>query len=189
MIPDSLYKDLLEDFKKQNALIDEQISTFEPLMASLRKPAAQRVLNKGSLMIFEMVFYALALVIVVAMFMIKTLMPFYIIYNLKELGHKSGFPLTDVNALYWATMGIFVLMALLCIYTGRQLRKIRLKNTIIHTGNKHIKKLLTQHLERKAVIDDIEQRHFKELPTGDVEIKNKDTDNDPDVNDVLNPGF
>jgi len=177
----SLYQELVEDFKEQNTIIDQQINIFEPLTASLRKPAAQRLLNKGSLALFEIVFYILFIGSLVFAFMLKHLVPFYILYLLKQRGAESGFPTSDVNTLYWSIVAMSVLLAIVFLYIARLLRKIRLKNTIIHTVNKHIKVLLQEHLKRKSKIDTIEKKYFTELPTlesGKV-----------DVNDVPNPGY
>ncbi len=177
----SLYQELVEDFKEQNKLIDEQINVFEPLTASLRKPAAQRLLNKGSLAIFEIIFYCLFIGSIVFAFMLKHLVPFYILNQLKERGAQSGFPVSDVNTLYWSIVAMAVLLGIVFLYIARLLRKIRLKNAIIYTVNKHIKVLLQEHLKRKNKIDDIEKKYFTELPSLEQDKI--------DVNDVPNPGY
>lgn len=177
----SLYQDLVDDFKIQNKLIDEQINVFEPITASLRKPAAQRLLNKGSLLLFELIFYVAGIASLAFAVMMKHVVPFYILDTLKVKTVETGFPPADVNTLFWAVTVLFVLTGISLLYAARLLRKIRLKNTIIHTVNKHIKVLLSQHLQRKAAIDNIEKKHFTELP--DLQQDN------PDVNEVPNPGY
>lgn len=181
MVSNSLYQDLIEDFKKQNQLIDEQINVFEPLTASLRKPAARRLLNKGSLMLFELLFYLLGVAAIALAVMMKHVVPFYILDMLKVKAVETGFSAMDVNTLFWSVTGVFVLVGMLFFYAARLLRKIRFKNTVIHTVNKHIKVLLSQHLQRKAAIDNIEKKHFTELPA----LPQDSTD----VNDVPNPGY
>lgn len=130
-----------------------------------------------------MIFYCLFIGCIVFAFMLKHLVPFYILYNLKERGAQSGFAVSDVNTLYWSVVAMAVMLGVLFIYIARVLRKIRLKNTIIYTVNKHIKVLLQQHVQRKLAIDDIERRHFNELPTLPDETKPMN------VNDVPNPGY
>lgn len=181
MVSNSLYQDLVEDFKKQNQLIDEQINVFEPITASLRKPAAQRLLNTGSLILFELIFYVFGIASFAFAIMMKHVVPFYILETLKVKTVETGFSKTDVDALFWLVTGLFVLSGFLFFYVARLLHKIRLKNAIIHTVNKQIKVLLSQHLQRKAAIDNIEKKHFTELPT----LEQGSTD----VNDVPNPGY
>ncbi len=181
MVSNSLYQDLVEDFKKQNQIIDEQINVFEPITASLRKPAAQRLLNTGSLALFEFIFYLIGIASLVFAVMMKHVVPFYILETLKVKILETGFSSTDVTALFWLVTGLFVLTGFLCFYIARLLRKIRLKNKILHTVNKQIKILLSQHMQRKAAIDHIEKKHFTELPTLPP--------NNTDVNDVPNPGY
>ncbi|HTN45143.1 MAG TPA: hypothetical protein VL098_02260 [Flavipsychrobacter sp.] len=182
MNPSSLYQDLVDDFKKQNELIDEQVAIFEPITKSLRKPAAQRLLSKSFLVILEIIFYCLFAGGVLFAFMLNHLVPFYILNTLKERGSATGFVVSDVNVLYWSIIGMTVLIAVLCWVVARLLRKMRLKNTVIYTVNKHIRVLLAQHLQRKATIDAIEKRHFTELP----DLRSPDHAN---VNQVPNPGY
>jgi hypothetical protein len=180
MQPDTLYKDLLQDFKSQKEIIDEQIDTFEPLTASLRMPAAQRLFNKGILILLEYFFYLLAIALFTYVFFINHLVPFYILNTIKQQGANGSFPVSDVNMLYWAVIAMVVCFGVLFFYIARLLRKIRLKNNIIHTVTKNIKALLAQHLQRKAAIKAIEQRHFGEW-TAQVTGENK-----TEVNEVPN---
>ena len=181
MNPNSLYQDLVHDFKLQKKLIDEQINTFEPLTASLRKPGAQRLLNKGALILFEILFYLIAIAVVALAVMMKHVVPFYLLEVFKIKAVENGLSQADVNSLFWAVTGLLALIGVLFFYAARLLRKIRLKNTVIHTVNKHIKSLLSQHMQRKAAIDAIEKRHFTELPSID---SGRD-----DINDIPNPGY
>lgn len=186
MHPDSLYKDLLQDFKMQKEIIDEQINTFEPLTASLRKPAAQRLLNKGSLILLEIVFYLFSIASFTAAFLVNHIVPFYILNGLKQKGGESGFPVADIKNLYWLVVTMIVVFGIAFYYIARLLRKIRLKNTIIYTVNKNIRSLLAQHLQRKAAIKTIEQRHFGEW-AGQVSDTNADTNTG--VNDEPNLAY
>ena len=62
--------------------------------------------------------------------------------------------------------------------------KIRRKNNILSQAGKNIKKMVEQHLVRKAAIDTIEQRHL--LDISGINLMDKIRD---DVNSVGNPGF
>lgn len=165
MISSALYQDLVNDFKKQNELIDDQVATFEPIIQSLRMPAAHRLLNKGFLILLELLSYIIFLASIAFVIMQKHLVPFYIVNILQERGSESGFSTNDVTILNWSISGMALIIGVLFLIIARLLRKIRLKNSVLHTINKNIRILVAQHLQRKAVIETIEKRHFTELPT------------------------
>lgn len=165
MISSALYQDLVNDFKKQNELIDDQVATFEPITQSLRMPAAHRLLNKGFIMLLELLSYLIFLSSIAFVVMQKHLVPFYIVNTLQERGNESGFSTNDVTILNWSISGMALIIGILFFIIARLLRKIRLKNSVLHTINKNIRILVAQHLQRKAGIETIEKRHFTELPT------------------------
>ncbi len=176
-----LQDDLMQDFKDQKAVIYKQLEVFDPLGTMLSKPAAQRLVNKGVLILAEILCYLMsAASIAFAVFMNKVY-PFYI---LDDLQYKPEFAKLD-----WMTLRVFVIciyallgiIALLFYGIGRAMRQIRLKNKILGFAAKHIKTLVGQHLRRKASIDAIEQRHFLELPDESYDYLR--------VNDVPNPGY
>ena len=180
MISSALYQDLINDFKKQDELLDEQVATFEPITESLRQPAAYRLLHKSFLILLEGLCYIMLLGAIAFAVMLKHIVPFYIISTLNERGESSGFPINDVTLLYWGTIGMALIIGILFFFIARLIRKIRLKNNVLHIINKNIRVLLAHHLQRKAAIDTIEKRHFSELPS----LQPTPTS----VNDIPNPG-
>jgi hypothetical protein len=63
-------------------------------------------------------------------------------------------------------------------------REIRLKNDILHVAGKDIKIIVGQHLERKAALSTIEQRHM----LGMSEVMQV-TPNKVNVNEVVNAAY
>lgn len=159
-----LHDDLLQDFKEQKAVIYSQLEVFDPMGTQLSKPAAQRLVSKGILVLGEILCYALALGAIVFAFFLTKIYPFYI---LAELQHKNDYAKLGWMNVRMLTICIYALIGLISILfyiIGSSLRSIRLKNNILSFAAKHIKTLVGQHLKRKASIDAIEQRHFMELP-------------------------
>lgn len=175
-----LQDDLLQDFKEQKVMIYEQIQLFEPLAASLNKPAAQRLISKGSLIFFEIACYILCCGSVAFAVLSDRIYPFYLMAELRFKPQYNGLGWKS-TALQFAFYGLMALIALLFYFVARALRGIRLKNDIINIAGKQIKALAGQHLKRRAAIEGIEQRHFMELP--DVPIR------PAKVNEVPNPGY
>lgn len=179
-----LHDDLLYEFKEHKTLIYSQLEVFDPMGTQLSKPAAQRLVNKGILIVSEILCYLLALGVIAFAFFMNKIYPFYI---LSELQHKDDYVKLgwmNVRMFTLAIYGMIGIIALLLYFLGTALRQIRLKNDILSFAGKHIKTLVSQHLKRKASIDAIEQRHFLELPDfqpeGVSSVK---------VNDVPNPGY
>lgn len=181
----TLQDDLLEEYKHERRLISSQLEIFDPLGVSLRKPAAQRLLNKGVLIFLEIVCYLLFLgSIAFAIFMDK-LYPFNIFNILRyQNDYKQSIGAANIEYLYWSVIGLVALISFLFFVLSRIVRKVRLKNNILHLAASHIKTLVGQHLQRKAAIEAIDQRHFSELPDMTIDGTSKIK-----VNDVLNPGY
>lgn len=181
MTTTKLQDDLLKEFGEERKLINEQIKLFDPLAVSLRKPAAQRLLNKTMNIFFEIVLYLLALTGIAFIIFMNKLYPFYLldqIKNRKEITDQLGIHNTQV--LYWSICALAGISVILLLIMARMLGRIRQKNAILNMAGAQIKTLVGQHLNRKAAIDAIEQRHFMELPVVPPA---------PKVNDIPNPGY
>lgn len=175
-----LQEDLLQEFKEERRMIVNQIELFDPLASSMRRPAAQRLFSKGALIFLEL-FVWLAFFGTIALgFLLKKLFPYYVLGQLQARATEAGIGRYNADALYWGVIGLIAGAALLWLIIARMIRRIRLKNDILHLAGSRIKTLVGQHLERKAAIDAIEQRHFLEIPATDV---------NRNVNEVENPGY
>ena len=181
MSANRLNDDLIQDFKEQKELITAQIKIFEPIAASLSKPAAVRLAKQGTLIIFEILCYLLFIGTIAVAIMINIVYPFYILKDLSsnsEIVNRVGVE----NVLYFnfAIYGLIILVGLLFLVIGINMSSIRRKNKILSVAGKNLKILVGQHLKRKAAIDAIEQRHFMELPGMQAGQR---------VNEVPNPGY
>ncbi len=181
----TLKEDLISEFREERDMVYEQMELLDPLGTSLRKPAAQRLLNNTILVIVEYGCYALFLGGLYFMFKASDVYPFSVlssIYHTSVL--PAGLKVPDVNNFVWASYGIIFLFVALLLVIGRMARVIRLKNTILHQAGKDIKTILGQHLERKAAIDAIQQRHYFDIPGITIPLSTK-----VKVHEVLNPGY
>jgi len=178
-----LEDDLINDFREQKKFVQEEIALFDPLAASLRRPAATRLVSKGSLIIVEILCYLLFLATIAFMILLKKVYPFSVLedifYNDQMRNHLG---IVNVVYLEIAVYCVIGFTGLLFLLIGTAVRAIRLKNDILHIAGKHMKALVGQLLKRKAAIETIEQRHFAELPT----IR---TNHEPGVNEIPNYGF
>jgi hypothetical protein len=180
----TLKDDLLNEFREERTMITEQIEMLDPLATALRKPAAQRLLSSGTLMITEISCYIVSLGGVAFLAFLHKIYPLSILNELfydPMIRHKTG----SVNMLY-LTLAIYGIAAIsvICIFIiGRMAREMRLKNDILNQAGKDIKIIVGQHLERKAAIDTIEQRHL--LGTSGISPAPKKAT----VNDIANPGY
>lgn len=157
----TLKDDLLQEFREERIMINEQIELLDPLATSLRKPAAQRLLSSGTLIITEISCYIVSIGGLAFIAFMHRIYPFGI---LNDIFYNSQFRnnLGTENLIYF-TLAIYGLAAIgvtLMFIIGRMAREIRLKNDILNHAGKDIKKIVGQHLERKAALDTIEQRHL-----------------------------
>ena len=180
-----LNDDLLNEFKEQKALIYNQLEVFDPLGTQLSKPAAQRLVSTGILVVSEILCYLLALGMLVFAFFLTKIYPFYILAELQYKGDYAKLGFINVRMFTFAIYGMIGIISLLLYFLGTSLRQIRLKNNILSQAGKDIKNLVGQHLKRKAAIDAIEQRHFLELP----DFQEEGVVIPAKVNEVLNPGY
>ncbi|MCD6010534.1 MAG: hypothetical protein K0Q79_396 [Flavipsychrobacter sp.] len=184
-------------------MIKEQIELLDPLATSLRKPAAQRLLSSGTLIISEISCYIVSLGGLAFMTFLHKIYPFTAltdIYYDTQNRHRIG----GANLLYLvlAIYGLALIGVVLMFIVGRMAREIRLKNDILHHAGKDIKTIVGQHLERKAALDTIEQRHMLGLSGVSMPAPKESNVQTPTaafrknglnglgaVNDVRNPGF
>lgn len=181
----TLKDDLMQEFREERIMINEQMEILDPLGTSLRRPAAQRLISSTTLVLTEVVCYALFIGGIALGFTIHSIYPFSLmntVYHDTEITARLGGP--NVNNFLLAGYGCIALATLLVLILGRMARVIRLKNDILHQAGKDMKIILGQHLERKAAIDTIEQRHLLDLSGIAVPMKPKAT-----VNDIVNPGY
>jgi hypothetical protein len=175
-----LQDDLLQEFREEKKLISAQLELFDPLAASLRQPAARRLVNKGLLIFIEILAYLLSAGSVAVVIFMNKLFPLYVLDALRRKGLEH-YDRYETDSFFWLVAGLIVFTGLLLFIIARIVRRVRLKNNVLHLAGKHIKTLVGQHLHRKAAIDSIEQRHFTELP----DIQPVATG----VNTVPNPGY
>jgi hypothetical protein len=173
-----LQDDLLHEFQEEKRMIRSQIEDFEPLAVSLRKPAAQRLANNGLILFGELLCWALFLAAIAVCIFLNKLYPFYLLFQLRQPRY-ADLGTQNVQLLQWSLYGLVGLLGIAFLLLARSLGLIRLKNAILHMAGARIITLVGQHLQRKAAIDAIEQRHFNELPS----------DHRTDVNAIPNPGY
>lgn len=184
MTSNRLQDDLLKDFKDQKSMIYEQVKLLDPLATSLRKPAAQRLISKGALIFAEILCYLLAAGVIAFLFFMDKIYPFYVLTDIRHKSEFKSLGALNIQAFSLAIYGIISLIAFLFYLLARSARAVRLKNTILNLAGKNIKQITGQHLNRKAAIDTIEQRHFLELPNEHLELEEGVR-----VNEVPNPGY
>jgi hypothetical protein len=177
----SLKDDLLADFREQKEVIFSQIELFEPIAANLRKPAAYRLMSKGGLIIAEIFSYLLCLSAIAFTILMNLIWPFTMLYRVRFMSELKGASYSDPEYFSIAVHVLGGLIALLLFILARTLRGIRLKNDVLYRTGKGLKVVMGQHLQRKASIETIIQRHYLELPPL--------PDNNPDVNSVSNPAY
>ena len=182
----TLKDDLLQEFREERIMINEQIELLDPLATSLRKPAAIRLLSSGTLIVAEASCYILSAGGLAFIVFMHEIYPFSVMseifYN-SELRNKAG----NLNMFYFilAVYGLAAIGVLLMFIVGRMAREIRLKNDILHMAGKDIKTIIGQHLERKAAHDTIEQRHM--LGVSGISLPAEKQK--PRVTEVANPAY
>lgn len=181
-----LQDDLLHDFKEQKKMIELQLEVFNPLGIELSKPAAVRLVHKGLLIFTEIVCYLLSVGVVALAVLLPKTFPFGILQELRSSKEFTGLSSLNIEVLNVSVYAMLGVIAILFFSVARAMRSIRLKNDILHFAGKHIKTMVGQHLQRKAAIETVTQRHFLELPPLPGDIVSVPTVH---VNEVPNPGF
>lgn len=196
----TLKDDLLHEFREERVLINEQLEMLDPLATSLRKPAAQRLLSSGTLIISEVGCYILCLGGLAFTALMHRIYPFSVLSDIYFDG-PSRVKAGSENMLYLAlaVYGLSLMGVALMFIIARLAREMRLKNDILNLAGKDIKTLMGQHLERKAALDTIEQRHMLGLsgvsqqPPKETIVENSSTvfrsTGLGSVNHIPNPGF
>lgn len=199
----TLKDDLLHEFREERVMISDQIELLDPLATSLRKPAAQRLLSSGTLIMTEFICYIISLGGIAFMAFMHKIMPFNVLSQMfYSSSLRNGIGATNLFFLILAIYGLAAIGVVLIFVIGRMAREIRLKNDILNMAGKDIKTIVGQHLERKAALDTIEQRHMlgmsgvspnnnaKSITDGVVTYSNPGiTQVKRSVNEVINPGF
>jgi hypothetical protein len=176
-----LQDDLLYDFRDQKKVLIEQIELFDPLATSMRRPAAQRLMSKGGLILAEILCYLLFLGMIAFAILMNRIYPFAPLENIRYIKSMHEFTLlSEAEYFSMAVHAMAAFIGLLFLTIGRIIRTVRLKNDILDLAGKNIKMLVGQHLQRKAAIESIEQRHFHELPGLEESVR---------VNLIPNPGY
>lgn len=179
-----LQDDLIREFREEKKLVNDQIERFDPLATSLRKPAAQRLLSAGFLILLEVVFYVLSLASIAAIFFSDKLYPLYMFTRFKRPEYVDMIGRGNVDNLFYWMIGMLIAFAVLFFIIARNLHRIRVKNVIINRAGSVVKHFVGELLTRKAAINALEQRHFHDLPqTTDVSSVHTP------VQDVPNPGY
>ncbi len=166
-------------------MIHAQIEAFQPLGVSLRKPAAQRLASKSLILLGELICWLIFLASVVACLFLNRLYPFTGLFDLGLRNGADGFTIHDGQMLRLCVYGALLLAGFGFLLLARSLAFIRKKNSILHMAGAQIKTLVGQHLERKAAIDAIDQRHFGDMltPVPGQPVHSSD------INAIPNPGF
>lgn len=181
----TLKEDLLAEFREERIMITDQLEMLDPLATSLRKPAAQRLLSSSTLFITEFSCYIVSLGGIAFAALMHRIYPFSLLhqafYN-PELRHSLGVP--NITLLIAAIYGLVAIAVVTVFVIARMAREIRLKNDILQHASRDIKTITGQHLERKAAINAIEQRHL--LGMSEVIQMSKPKDN---VTEVVNAAY
>ena len=195
----TLKDDLLAEFREERVMINEQIGLLDPLGTALRKPAAQRMLSSGTLILSEYICYIVSIGGIAFVVFMHKIYPFSqlntILYNTTQRN------LMGATNLFYLILGVYAIASICIVLTfilGRVAREVRLKNEILYHAGKDIKTIVGQHLERKAALDTIEQRHMlgmsgigqnPEKMKVPVTTEGVVTSSRVPVNEIRNPGF
>ncbi len=201
----TLKDDLLAEFREERIMIKEQIELLDPLATSLRKPAAQRLLSSGTLIITEISCYIISLGGLAFLGFMHRIYPFSVLSDIfYNMQYRAGIGSENLLYLVLAIYGLILATITLIFIVGRLAREMRLKNDILNHACKDIKTIVGQHLERKAAMDTVEQRHMLGLsgvsvntqPAPSPKPANADTPtaafrmtNLGSVSEIPNPGF
>ncbi len=157
----TLKDDLLQEFREERLIIDEQLELLQPLADALRKPAAQNLLSSGTLAIAEISLYITTVSGLAVVAFMHKIEPFAALRQMLYDSHiHSILGAPTVTYLVAAVYGLALACVAMVFTAARMVREMRLKNDIIMHAAKDVKIILGQHLTRKAVMESIEQRHL-----------------------------
>jgi hypothetical protein len=166
MKPLTLKDDLIRDFQDQKQTINEQLALIDPMAASMRAPAARRLLSAGLLVFLQVICWLLVLGCLAFVFFMDRIFPFHLIGRLlHDTAISDNYNPNHVMLLSWIIRGLAVFTALLFYIILRLLGSIRKKNNVLHLTGKNMRLLAEQLLKRKAAMDTLEQKHPVEMPS------------------------
>ena len=196
----TLKDDLLHEFREERIMINDQIELLDPLATSLRKPEAQRLLSNSTLIISEVTCYIISLGGLAFIAFMHKIYPFVVLNQVfydPETRARAG--TSNMLFLILGIYGLALIGITLMFIIGRMAREMRLKNEVLNLAGKDIKIIVGQHLERKAALDTIEQRHMLGLSGVSTAPPKQSTIETPtaafrmsglgSINQIPNPGF
>lgn len=157
----TLKDDLLAEFREERIMINDQLELLDPLATALRRPAAQRLLSSSTLFIAEFGCYIVSLGGLAFGVLMHKIYPFKLLSEMfyaPDVRARVGAP--NLTMLIAGTYGLLTLGVAAIFVIGRMARELRLKNEILDHAGRDVKTMVGQHLERKAVLNAIEQRHM-----------------------------
>lgn len=182
----TLKDDLLAEFREERIMINDQLELLDPLATALRRPAAQRLLSSSTLFIAEFGCYIVSLGGLAFGVLMHKIYPFKLLsgmfYN-GDVRNRVGAP--NLSMLIVATYGLVALGVAAIFVIGRMARELRLKNEILDHAGRDVKTIVGQHLERKAALNAIEQRHM----LGMSEVVQVTNSTKITVTEAVNPAY
>lgn len=157
----TLKDDLLAEFREERVMINDQLEKLDPLATALRRPAAHTLLSSSTLFIAEFTCYVVSLGGLAFGALMHRIYPFNLLNKAlytPEVRNALGGP--NLSLLIAATYVLLAIGIVGVFIIGRMSREIRLKNDILHMAGRDVKAIVGQHLERKAALKTIEQRHL-----------------------------
>ncbi len=151
---------------QNNNIITEQI---EPLIKSLKLSTGKHLLNKSWLYFLSALFIILGIALILFMFIMSNVWPFYLLTELQAIGDfaKLGSTKQDVDIFVFLSKGIFGLLGITLIYLGILFNNLNKKNSLIQYTGKQLDSIYTQ----------LQKEIPKETPSNNLErLEPKDID-------------
>lgn len=160
----SLQDDLLQEFRAERKMVYEQLGVLDPIATALHRPAAQRLIHSGVMLVFEIFCYLVFLAGIASIFFMHRIYPFHLLEDmLTDTVVRTQMSAVNLSYLNVAVYGLIVLGSILFLVIARMCRTIRHKNSILHMAGKDIKFVVAEYLKRRAAIEAIEQRHLLDM--------------------------
>lgn len=161
----SLQDDLIRDFQEQKQNITEQVNLIDPMATLLRKPAAQRLIHAGFLVVVEIFAWLLVLATIAFIIFMDKLYPYYLIPKLSnDANILAKYSEQDMRMLAWGIRAIAIVLIITFFIITRMVATIRKKNSVLNVAGKNMKILAEQMLKRKAAMEVLEQRYPIDMP-------------------------
>lgn len=155
-----LLKDLILDFQQQKSEVQAQIQLIDPVATSIRKPAANRLLNKSMLIVGEILMYCFFLAFLGLAFFSKhfpILNTWDALTQLTEV--KDSFIENDLLWFEIIFKGSFFITALLFLWIGRMLSKFRHKNDVLQLAAQNMNTIVERLFKRKVELEQMEHQY------------------------------